>query len=109
MNIKDFHQAAQTARQNWANAIKAVIPVGSIIEVYIGRGAVEIEVTGYGTDRFREGQVVGINTKTGARRQCCFTQIIGYDFSEYDNFGSFHWSSAQAKRDANNATNGDAT
>lgn len=107
-SIQELHKAAQVARQNWANAMQELIPIGSVIQVYIGRGPIEIQVTGYGTERHREGEVRGINTKTAARRHCCFTQIIGYEFSEYDQFGSFHWASAQAKREANKAANEEA-
>lgn len=106
-HITKLHQGVQQARERWVEAVKKVIPVGSIVQVYIGLGPVEIEVQGFASKNYREGQVWGVNTKTGARRQCHFTQIIGYDFSEYDRFGSLRSSLAAERRAA--AQQGDAT
>lgn len=106
--INELYAGVQATREAWAEAMKEIIPVGTVVEVFIGRAPVEIEVGSFNTRSYHEGHVYGTNTKTGSRRQCHYTQIIGYEFSEYDRFGSLHSSLAEQKRIAAQAKQGDA-
>lgn len=105
--IKKLYSAAQEAREKWAAAMQELLPVGSVVDVYVGATVINVKISRYGTERHREGEVVGVNTKTGARRQFNFTQIIGYSFSKYDRFGSLYTCGAAERRAA--ARLGDAT
>lgn len=107
--IKTLGNAAQEAREKWAAAMKEVLPIGSVVDVYIGSTVINVKIGSYGTTRHREGEVVGLNTKTGARRQFNFVQIIGYAFSEYDRFGSLHTILAAERRAAALAKQGGAS
>lgn len=98
--INELHAAVQAAREAWVAEIKSLIPIGSVVKVFIGRAPVELEVSGYSARNYSEGYVYGVNTKTGARRHCHFHQIIGYSFSEYDEFGSLFGTYAEKKRAA---------
>lgn len=100
--IKQLHEAAQKAREKWASAMKDAVPIGSVVDAYVGGTVIRVRVGSYGTTRHREGEVVGVNTKTGASRKFDFTQIIGHPFSEYDRFG--YTGIANAQRDSERAT-----
>lgn len=100
--IKKLGRAAQEAREQWAEAMQDLLPVGSVVDVYVGATVINVKIGSYGVSRHREGEVVGVNTKTGARRQFDYTQIIGYSFSDYDRFGSL--GCANKKRDEWRAT-----
>lgn len=105
-NIKTLAANVQASRDAWAAAMEKIIPIGSVVEVFIGQSSLEIEVTKFSTNSWHECSVYGVNTKTGAARKCHYVHIIGYEFSEYDRFGSLHWQSAQKKRAAAQAKQG---
>lgn len=86
-NITALYNAVQQARDAWAAAMAVAVPVGTVVEVYIGAHVHKIEITRYDTRSYCEGQVGGINTKTGVGRKFHYTQIIGYPFSRYGHFG----------------------
>lgn len=96
--IKKLGRAAREAREAWAVAMQDLLPIGSVVDVYVGATVVNVKIVSYGMSRHREGEVIGVNTKTGARRQFNYTQIIGYSFSEYDRFGSLHTLLAAERR-----------
>ena len=63
------------------------VPVGTVVEVYIGAHVHKIEITSYDSRNYWEGYVGGINTKTGVGRRFHYTQILGDSFSRYGHFG----------------------
>lgn len=86
-NITALFNAVQQARDAWAAAMAVAVPVGTVVDVYIGAHVHKIEITRYDTRSYCEGKVGGINAKTGVGRKFHYTQIIGYPFSRYGHFG----------------------
>lgn len=86
-NIDTLYNAVQQARDAWAAAMAVTVPLGTVVEVYIGAHVHKIEITRYDARSYCEGQVGGINTKTGVGRKFHYTQILGYPFSRYGHFG----------------------
>lgn len=86
-NIDTLYNAVQQARDAWAEAMVVAVPVGTVVEVYLGAHVHKIEITRYDARSYCEGQVGGINVKTGVGRKFHYTQILGYPFSRYGHFG----------------------
>ena len=92
-NITELHKAVQAARDAWVNAISEAVPVGTEVRVFIGAHVRTVRITKYDNRNYKEGYAYGENVKTGVGCQFHFKQIIGFPFSEYDEFGHTTYSS----------------
>lgn len=89
--VSKAYYAIQDARAAWAAEMEKAVPVGAEVQVYIGAHVHRIKITRFYTLSYCEGEVGGINVKTGVGRKFHFTQIIGYPFSRYNENGHMGW------------------
>lgn len=67
----------KAATEDFIYAVKAHFPVGSVVDIKIGKAVVAIEITGHNDLWWSDpGRIRGVNVNTGKQREFGYSQIL---------------------------------